>query len=76
MILCYMSRQEPGIAVTRETLPPTDRNRCKHPQPDVRWSLRNPSEDQDEGLKEPEGSRTPLKNLQNQLTWADGADRG
>jgi hypothetical protein len=27
------------------------------------------------GLKDPEGSRTPLENLQNQLTWAHRGHR-
>jgi len=35
----------------------------------MRQSSGNPTEEGEEGLNEPERSRTPQENLQNQLTW-------
>ena len=36
----------------------------------LKWRLGNPVEEGNEGLKEPEVSRTLQENLQNRLTWA------
>jgi hypothetical protein len=68
MIFYYTCRQEPSISVIREA---SDGHRCRDPQPNLKSSLGNPVEDGKEGL-EPEGSRTPQVNLQNQLIWAHG----
>ena len=39
-------------------------------EPNIRPNSGNLMEDGEEGLKEPERSRTQQENLQNQLTWA------
>ena len=71
MIFCYVCRQEPSTTFTREVSHSNgmERDVKAHSQTlgkawGTRWKRR------EEGLKEPEGSRTPQENLQNQLTWA------
>ena len=49
--------------------PTTDGNRYRNPQPNIRWSLGNAMEREEEGLKELESSRTQEK-LHYQITWA------
>ena len=48
--------------------PVTDENRCRNPQPSIRWSLERLLGEWEEWLGELDGSRT----LQHQLTWANG----
>jgi hypothetical protein len=43
--------------------PAVDGNRCRDPQPNIRWSLGNLVEEGEEGLPESERSRTSQKNL-------------
>lgn len=50
--------------------PPDYGNKCLNPQLNIRHSLETPMEVGEEGLKEPESSRTPQGTLQNQLPWA------
>ena len=62
-IFCYMCRQEAGKIVIRKA---SSSNRWKHgqrPKPNIRWSLENPVQEREEGVKEPEGSRTPQENI-------------
>ena len=47
-----------------------DGGRCRDPLPNISQSLRNSKKEGEEGLKEPEKSRTTQENLQNQLTLA------
>ena len=61
-ILCYTCRQEPSITIHRETSA-TDGNRCRDPQPNIRWSLGNSVEEGEEVLQKPEGSKTLQENL-------------
>ena len=44
------------------------RTTCRDPEPDIKWSLGKSVEEEEEGLKEQEKSRTLKENLQNQLT--------
>jgi hypothetical protein len=49
-----------SLVVIRETYPSTVGSRCRNPrnpQPNIRWSLRNPMKDEEEVMQKPEGSR-------------------
>jgi hypothetical protein len=54
LMFCYTSRQE-------RLRPTAAGNRWKDPQPNIRQSSGNLVEEGEEGMKEPEGSRTPQK---------------
>jgi hypothetical protein len=47
--------------------PTTDGGRCRVPQPNIRQSSGNPSEDTGKGSKEPEKSRTHLENVAHRI---------
>jgi hypothetical protein len=53
-------------------------NKCRDPQPNIRQRAQR-EEWQGwsggKGMREPERSRTPQENLQNQLTWAHGGSQ-
>ena len=46
-----------------------NRNRCRDPQPNIRWSFGSLVEEWRIGLGQPEGSRTLQENLKVQLIW-------
>lgn len=62
VIFCYTCRQKPSIMSSDRFHSETD---GRKPQPNIRWRLGSPVEDGKEGVKEPEGSRTPHKTPQN-----------
>ena len=70
MIFCYTCRQEPSITIILRTHPAADGNRQRDPQANIKWSSGILVEEGENGFKEPETSKRPQQNLQNQLIWA------
>jgi hypothetical protein len=76
MKLCSAHGLEPHQSSSEKLHPATDGNRRTDPQPNISRALGSPAQEGKEGLWEPVGSRTPQRNLQNQLTGPIGVHRG
>jgi hypothetical protein len=69
MVFCNTCRQKPSITGIESLHPITVENWYRDPQPNIKWSLGNPVEEEEEGLEESGGIRIPQENLQNQHIW-------
>lgn len=75
MIFWYMHRAVPHPVVMRKP-PAADRSRYKDLQPHTWWGSRNPTEEKEERLQEPEESRIPGDHLpENQLCGTHGSSQ-
>ena len=70
MILCYTCRLETSITVFQEASSSSRWKQMKRPTTKYQAKLWESSVRVGIGLREPEWSRTPQKDLQGQLTWA------
>ena len=52
--------------------PAADGNRCRDPQPHIRWSLGSLIEELGEGLKDQKGTGIPQEDQERQDTWTHG----
>ena len=55
-IFCFTHRLMSNPTVIKVLHAVTDGNRCRDPQPNIRWSLGNPEDEREKGLEEAEGS--------------------
>ena len=69
MILCYACRQKISISVLWEAPPADNGIRYREPQPNIRWSSGDLSEESGEGLWDPKRTGTPQEDQQYQLVW-------
>ena len=69
-ILLYLQTVEEPSCNQKDFHTATDGNRFRDPQPIITQSLGKPTEEGEEGLQEPERSKTLQEKPQNQLTWA------
>lgn len=55
--------------------PATDGNRCRNTQTNIRCYSGSPVKEREKGLYDPERSKTPQENSQNQITGALGGSQ-
>ena len=75
IIFCYAADRSLALLSSERLHSAADWNRCRDPQPIIRWNSGSLMEELWEGLRAPKGIGTPQEDQQHLLTWTLGGSQ-